>query len=139
MNQHFFGPAHPGSEPCGHVFVAALMLLGAAAVACIPARAGRDRCSAPRALTALATPLPHHGIAPRRERQSLTIVALGSSSTYGTGATSPNISYPSRLAALLRAQYPGDPNQGHQSRRRRRARRRTARIAREVIPTSPIS
>jgi len=38
--------------------------------------------------------------------KSLTIVALGSSSTYGTGASKPEYSYPSRLAALLRARYP---------------------------------
>jgi lysophospholipase L1-like esterase len=37
----------------------------------------------------------------------LTIVAIGSSSTQGVGASSPDASYPSRLQALLRARFPG--------------------------------
>jgi acyl-CoA thioesterase I len=39
--------------------------------------------------------------------QPLTIVAIGSSSTAGAGATSPEASYPSRLAIELRAKFPG--------------------------------
>jgi hypothetical protein len=38
--------------------------------------------------------------------QPLTIVAIGSSSTFGTGASSPAMSYPSRLAIELRALLP---------------------------------
>ncbi len=69
------------------------------------ADAGRDRCAAPATVTSLADPLPHTA---RRlaAGKGLTIVALGSSSTYGTGASKPEYSYPSRLAALLRARYP---------------------------------
>ena len=37
----------------------------------------------------------------------LTIVALGSSSTEGAGASGPQASYPARLEALLRAALPG--------------------------------
>jgi lysophospholipase L1-like esterase len=37
----------------------------------------------------------------------VVIVAFGSSSTYGTGTTSPEFTYPNRLAAQLRRQYPG--------------------------------
>jgi lysophospholipase L1-like esterase len=37
----------------------------------------------------------------------LRIVALGSSSTYGTGATARDRSYPAQLAAVLRARFPG--------------------------------
>jgi lysophospholipase L1-like esterase len=93
--------------------VAALILLGLAATAFTlfapgsrPASAGIDRCSAPEDLTALIEPMPH--VAKRlAEGKTLTIVALGSSSTYGTGATGPASSYPSRLAALLQARYPG--------------------------------
>jgi lysophospholipase L1-like esterase len=92
--------------------VAALSLLGLAALvvaflapAAPRANAGRDLCSAPVTLTSLADPLPH--TAPRLAAgKSLTIVALGSSSTYGTGASKPENTYPSRLAALLRARYP---------------------------------
>jgi lysophospholipase L1-like esterase len=37
----------------------------------------------------------------------VVIVAFGSSSTWGAGATSPEFNYPNRLAARLRRQYPG--------------------------------
>jgi lysophospholipase L1-like esterase len=37
----------------------------------------------------------------------VVIVAFGSSSTWGAGATSPEFTYPNRLAAQLRRQYPG--------------------------------
>jgi acyl-CoA thioesterase-1 len=40
-------------------------------------------------------------------REPLTIVAIGSSSTAGAGASSPEASYPSRLAAELRERFPG--------------------------------
>src|SRR5580692_8237002 len=92
---------------------AALSLLALASIALgfvvpgVPAaNAGRDRCSAPASLTALVDPLPQTALR-LATGKSLTIVALGSSSTYGTGATKPEYSYPSRLAALLRARYPG--------------------------------
>ena len=39
--------------------------------------------------------------------EPLTIVAIGSSSTAGAGASSPAASYPSRLAVELRARFPG--------------------------------
>ena len=38
--------------------------------------------------------------------RTLTIVAIGSSSTKGIGASSPDASYPSRLQALLQARFP---------------------------------
>ena len=41
-----------------------------------------------------------------RNGRSLKIVAFGSSSTEGEGASSPAHSYPSRLEAILRARYP---------------------------------
>lgn len=40
-------------------------------------------------------------------RKSLTVVAIGSSSTSGFGATSPAASYPSRLEVFLKARFPG--------------------------------
>jgi acyl-CoA thioesterase I len=90
----------------------ALSLLGFAAVALAflapgaqIASAGRDHCGAPASLTALVDPLPHTALR-LAAGKSLTIVALGSSSTYVTGASKPEYSYPSRLAALLHARYP---------------------------------
>lgn len=39
-------------------------------------------------------------------REPLTIVAFGSSSTLGTGASAPELSYPGRLEAELKARFP---------------------------------
>lgn len=69
------------------------------------ATAGTDRCNAPEEITDLREPLPHTAARLAAGKQ-FTIVALGSSSTYGTGATKPENSYPSRLAALLQARFP---------------------------------
>jgi acyl-CoA thioesterase-1 len=41
--------------------------------------------------------------------EPLTIVAVGSSSTAGAGASAPAMSYPSRLEGELRARFPGIP------------------------------
>jgi lysophospholipase L1-like esterase len=43
------------------------------------------------------------------DKQAITIVAIGSSSTFGEGASSPGMSYPSRLAVELRTLYPHSP------------------------------
>lgn len=42
-------------------------------------------------------------------KQAITIVAIGSSSTSGVGASSPAMSYPSRLAVELQALFPDSP------------------------------
>jgi hypothetical protein len=65
-------------------------------------------CAAPTGIDALEHP-------PLRMRERiakglpLKIVAIGSSSTYGSGASSPAASYPSRLEAELKAKLPGLP------------------------------
>jgi acyl-CoA thioesterase I len=94
---------------------AALVVIGiAAAVPILMAPAGRgaratiDRCSVPPDLAALGAPLPHTA-ARLAAGQPLTIVALGSSSTEGLGATRPALNYPSRLSAWLEARFPGVP------------------------------
>jgi acyl-CoA thioesterase I len=63
-------------------------------------------CMAPGQLTRFERPLVH---TMRRlaNGQPLTIVAIGSSSTAGAGASSPDATYPSRLAVELRARFPG--------------------------------
>jgi acyl-CoA thioesterase I len=63
-------------------------------------------CSAPAELTRLDHPLLHTA---RRlaSGKPLIIVAIGSSSTAGAGATSAASSYPSRLAVELRKLFPG--------------------------------
>lgn len=63
-------------------------------------------CSAPAELSQLNYPLRHSA---RRlaNGEPLTIVAIGSSSTTGVGASSPAMSYPSRLAVELKRRFPG--------------------------------
>src|SRR5687767_2387936 len=62
-------------------------------------------CDAPAELVRLDHPLPRTG---RRLAAGLplTIVAIGSSSTAGAGASSPAMSYPSRLAVELKTLLP---------------------------------
>jgi acyl-CoA thioesterase-1 len=93
--------------------LAALVLLGLAAALPIlfspggrSAGAAIDRCAIPTELGGLTAPLPHTA-ARLKVGAPLTIVALGSSSTEGVGASRPDRSYPSRLAALLKLQFPG--------------------------------
>ena len=63
-------------------------------------------CGAPAEFVHFSYPLRH--TAERLSAgQPLTIVAIGSSSTAGAGASSPAASYPSRLAAELRQRFPG--------------------------------
>jgi lysophospholipase L1-like esterase len=70
------------------------------------AAAAPPACSARAGLTHLDRPLLH---TMRRLANGapLTIVAIGSSSTAGAGASSADASYPSQLAADLRARFPG--------------------------------
>lgn len=85
--------------------VAALLLAPAAAA--VPAKAeGRPvACAAPAELVRLGHPLKR--VALRiAAGQPVTIVAIGSSSTFGAGASAPGRSYPSRLAVELNALFP---------------------------------
>jgi lysophospholipase L1-like esterase len=56
----------------------------------------------------LAQPLPHTG-AKLARHEAVTIVAIGSSSTWGAGATSRDAAYPSRLQAELKQLFPDSP------------------------------
>jgi lysophospholipase L1-like esterase len=72
-------------------------------------------CADKAGLNQLTHPLAH--VAQRiANGKPITIVALGSSSTAGAGASSPAASYPSRLEAELSARFPEQPvtviNQG---------------------------
>lgn len=88
---------------------AALAALASGCLVVATAYAGEatQACRAQADLTRLAYALPRTA---RRlaNREPLTIVALGSSSTAGAGASSPDASYPSRLAAALRAHFPSN-------------------------------
>lgn len=88
---------------------AALVALVSSCLCSAAAQAGDTAqiCRAQADLTRLAYALPRTA---RRlaNREPVIIVALGSSSTAGAGASSPDASYPSRLAAMLRAHFPSN-------------------------------
>ena len=70
------------------------------------AETGGYSCADKDKLTTLSYPLTH--MAQRLvSGHSVTIVALGSSSTAGAGASKPAATYPSRLEAKLQASFPG--------------------------------
>jgi acyl-CoA thioesterase-1 len=86
-------------------------LLAVAGVICwsaLPANAQQAQCTAPLEARSL-----EHAPLHFRERiaqgKPIKIVAIGSSSTYGTGASSAAATYPSRLEAELKARLPGLP------------------------------
>lgn len=62
-------------------------------------------CDAPLDILRLPNPLSHvaHKL---KTGEPITIVAIGSSSTAGSGASSPAATYPSRLAAELKRHFP---------------------------------
>jgi lysophospholipase L1-like esterase len=63
-------------------------------------------CDTPLDLIRLSVPLSH--VSQKLTAGApITIVAIGSSSTAGAGASSPAASYPSRLAVELRQRFPG--------------------------------
>jgi len=64
-------------------------------------------CNAPPAFARFSSPLLHTA---RRlaDGEPLTIVAIGSSSTAGAGASSAAANYPSRLAVELKQRFPAD-------------------------------
>jgi lysophospholipase L1-like esterase len=67
---------------------------------------GRVPCLPPKGGATSMGSLPHVA-AKLASGQPVTIIAFGSSSTQGYGSTSPEFTYPNRLAAQLRRQYAG--------------------------------
>jgi lysophospholipase L1-like esterase len=65
----------------------------------------RVPCSGPKSGTYLEGSLPHIG-KKLAASAAVTIVAFGSSSTAGSGASSPAFTYPNRLAEQLRRRFP---------------------------------
>jgi acyl-CoA thioesterase-1 len=85
--------------------IAAVAFAAAAFSPLMPAEAQERACNDTAKLARLRAPLSHMArrIAAGRP---LTILALGSSSTAGAGASSPAASYPSRLAGELKTLFP---------------------------------
>jgi len=65
-------------------------------------------CDTPLSIVRLASPLTHFGARLARH-EAVTIVAIGSSSTWGAGASTREASYPSRLEAELKVLFPQSP------------------------------
>jgi acyl-CoA thioesterase I len=85
--------------------IAAAALVGAVVLP-LSARAETPRCDAQLNLVRFANPLTR--VARKLSRgEPVTIVAIGSSSTAGAGASSPAANYPSRLQAELRERFHG--------------------------------
>jgi len=85
----------------------------AASFAAVEARAQeaprfRADCRAPTDIVHLDEALPHLA-AHIALKEAVTIVALGSSSTAGAGASSIDFTYPARLEAELKARFPSVP------------------------------
>jgi acyl-CoA thioesterase I len=76
-----------------------------AALADAAADAASPNCATPPALSAIDTELDRTG-SRLQDGKPLTIVAIGSSSTEGIGATAPAMSYPSRLKQELKDRFP---------------------------------
>src|SRR5712691_4124465 len=90
----------------GFLSTLAVMIAGALAPAVAAANEASPACTAPNELLRLTQPLAR--TAKRLAgAEPLTIVAIGSSSTAGAGASSPAASYPSRLAIELKDQFSG--------------------------------
>jgi acyl-CoA thioesterase-1 len=119
-------------------FAAALVLSVSGAAVVGDAPDGRPAsCAAPARLKTLGVALAH--VAARaKQREPLTIVALGSSSTRGVGASAQQLNYPSRLEVELRQRLPDMAvrvlNRGRSG---EEVTQMVARIDRDVIPEHP--
>ncbi len=112
------------------------LVLAAAASPWIERGATADRCHAAGGVASFAVSLPH--VAARLEaREPVTVVALGSSSTQGVGATRPENSYPSRLEAELRQRFGTEVRVLNRGVGGDSMRAMTDRIERDVIAAGP--
>jgi acyl-CoA thioesterase I len=126
-----------------HTLAALLLLALGAALPIIASPIGRsagatgDRCALPAELTPTGAALPHTA-ARLAKGGTLTVVALGSSSTEGVGASRPELTYPHRLAAILQQYLPKTPirvvNRGVSG---EMAEQMAARIDRDVVAEKP--
>jgi acyl-CoA thioesterase I len=117
-------------------WLAGIAVLGLA----VPAsgRAEPDPCEVPADLLEVSVKLPH--LAARlRDKEPVTIVAVGGGSTRGAAAGAPDLAYPHRLQVALAGFYPGVPivvkNEGVA---RQSTRQMVERFATDVFPEKPV-
>lgn len=90
----------------GLCVLATVLALVASPAGATEAVFGSSRCAVPRDIGELDAHFP--GVRDRlRESQPVRIIALGSSSTAGAGASAPQSTYPSMLEEELRRHWPG--------------------------------
>lgn len=94
------GDVRAGEYALGALVAVALTILGS-----LPA-AALSPCKVPRELSAFKAPLPGTTLALTR-KPAVHVVALGSSSTEGSGASGVASSYPARLDTELDDRFPG--------------------------------
>lgn len=99
-------PALPFRLAAAAALVAVVTLPAPLGAQSSPPSARPVPCAAPAEFTRLQHVLPRTA-ARLASGQPITIVAIGSSSTAGAGASTPAASYPSRLAVELRERFPG--------------------------------
>jgi lysophospholipase L1-like esterase len=85
--------------------VATLLFAGLVLPLAAQAEAPKPVCDLPLDLLRLANPLSRVG-QKLMTGEPITIVAIGSSSTWGSGASSPSANYPNQLALDLKARFP---------------------------------
>src|SRR5690242_18820236 len=93
-----------GAGLAGMALLALLVALSAPAPVRAEETGDPAACAVPPALIRVNEPLMR--TATRLGRRSFRIVALGSSSTEGAGASGPEASYPATLARELRQRFP---------------------------------
>ena len=113
---------------------AVLLILAAPA----SGRAEPNQCEAPPDLLEVSVKLPH--LATRlRDKEPVTIVAIGGGSTKGGAAVLPELAYPQRLQVALTSFFPGIPftvkNEGVA---RQSTRQMVERFPKDVFPEKPV-
>lgn len=97
--------AKGATRPLAAILLLAALVVPFAAQAQTPAQTASPPCDNPLDMLRLAHPLTRVGHK-LMTGDPITIVAMGSSSTWGAGASSPAANYPNQLAADLKARFP---------------------------------
>jgi lysophospholipase L1-like esterase len=119
------------------VFGAVIVLLLLMQAQPVGAGAAEPACPTPPALLSIKPTLTYVA-AKLAKREKLTILAMGSSSTEGIGASSPAATYPSRLEAELRKRFPNvDIRVINRGRGGEDAAEEVVRLERDVVADDP--
>jgi len=96
------------AHPAKHAFAVAALVAIAAFPTVARSENATPTCDAPFSMIRLFNPLTRvaEGL---KSGKPITIVAIGSSSTAGSGASTPAATYPSRLAVELTQRFPSHP------------------------------